>query len=147
AEGEATGGGGRGPLLGLTPKPENGVGEVRRKKYALQQSRPPVLHARAHERGKILRRAGRDRQIAKIPPPLVLYLTRRSIPGSTSGTIGIPLDPSGFKRYFIPPDTPFWFEVIAGGRSIFHSRAVRGEEWIQLKSGEVMTVRYPFKAR
>ena len=64
-----------------------------------------------------------------------------------SAKFGVPLDPSGFKRYFIPPDTPFWFEVIAGGRSIFHSRAVRGEEWIQLKSGEVMTVRYPFKAR
>jgi len=64
-----------------------------------------------------------------------------------SRKFGIPLDPPGFRRYFIPPDTPFWFEVNVGGRSIFHSRTVRGEEWIQLKSGEVMTVRYPFKAR
>ena len=64
-----------------------------------------------------------------------------------SAKFGIPLNSSGFRRYFIPPDTPFCFEMNAGGRSIFHSRAVKGEEWIQLKSGEVMTVRYPFKAR
>ncbi len=64
-----------------------------------------------------------------------------------SAKFGIPLDPFGFRRYFIPPDTPFWFEVNVGGRAIFHSRTVRGEEWIQLKSGEVMTVRYPFTVR
>ncbi len=64
-----------------------------------------------------------------------------------SAKFGIPLDSSGFRRYFIPPDTPFWFEVKAGDRSVFHSRTVRGEEWIQLKSGEVMTVRYPFNSR
>ena len=64
-----------------------------------------------------------------------------------SAKFGIPLDPSGFRRYFIPPATPFWFEVKVGGRSIFHSRIMRGEEWVQLKSGEVMTVRYPSNAR
>jgi len=46
-------------------------------------------------------------------------------------------DISGFKRYLIPPDKPFKFSIRKEGYETWYSKIENGEEWMQLKSGEV----------
>jgi hypothetical protein len=74
-----------------------------------------------------------------------LWFTSQGVGTEEQRTTIIGHDISGFKRYLMPPDKPFKFSIREEGYETWYSKTKTGTEWMQLKSGEVVSMTVTLK--